>query len=205
MKIRVEGVSAHVQWAAAAEGKLVGVAMLGRQSSIEAITANLNKGEAAILDDRIPLDNLGKKAYLQSATRLSGYLFSVIVPNTGIQLQEAKKGTKKTEQKPESAGGKSAILWHESAGSMLWRRIFDLTNAPLLDSWQEYVIAKLRDEIMLNRIRVTLGLRPEHGKRIVDADFHGDSDGWCGALVDIRSRDIEAIVLHGLKNKEIFA
>lgn len=202
MKIRIEGVSAHAQWAAVAERKLIGVAMLGRQSSIEAMTANLNKGESAILDDRIPLDTLGKKAYLQSVTRLGGYLFSVIIPNAGIQLQDAKKGPKKPDQKSE-AGGKSAILWHESAGSMLWRRIFDLTNMPLLDSWQEYVIAKLRDEILLNRIRVTLGLRPENGKRIVDTDFYGDSDGWCGALLNVRERDIEAIVLYGLKNKEI--
>lgn len=200
MRIRTEGVSACAHWAAAAEGKLIGIAMLGRQSAIEAIVANLNKGEPVILD-RIPLDNLGKRAYVQSTARLGGYVFSVIVPSAGIQMQKAKK----TGEKPESQSGKTAVLWHESAGSVLWRKIFDTTTVPLLDSWQDYVIAKLRDEVALNRIRIAMGLRPEYGKRIVDANMHGDHDGWCGALVDIREHDMEAIVLYGLKNREITA
>jgi len=202
MRISTEGVGAHVRWIASAGGKFLGACILGRQSAIDSITANINQGKE-VYGGNARLTTLGPKTYLQSQVRINGYVLATIIPNVDVQLTDGNKKPSAGEVTKERP--KSAILWHADAGNMLWRKVYSMTNVPLLTQWQDYLLEKLRDEAEINRIRNTCGFPYAGGARIQDAEMAGESEGWMGAIIDLHDRDMECLVYYGLKNKEIFA
>ena len=198
LEISTNGIRAHAPWYLSAAGKFLAAGLLARQSNMEGVLSSISSGKD-ICDREKILKNLGDRAYLQSVTRLNGYVFAIIAPNVAVSVvAKAKKGEEK-----EAKAVEEAVVWHQSGPNLLWEKIVDMTDAPMLNAWAEYILKVLRNEWLVNQIRSAHGLPPVVAKRITMATLEGTDHGWQGALISLQEGDIKAVVMDGLEKKEL--
>lgn len=191
IEVSIFGNYLNAQWVCRANGKFLGAAFLARQSAVESALSSLSNGHDVRTTDY--LKNIG--AYMHSMTRINGYVYAIVIPSLSALVVEKEKGEKKDS---EDESHEQSLVWHCEGPNIVWEKIVDIVDTPLLPSWKEYILKGLGSSL-LAEARKSCRLPDIPGDRLIPATVEGDADGWQGATIRLQPDDVTALVMHGLE------
>ncbi|WP_031570890.1 hypothetical protein [Acidithiobacillus thiooxidans] len=196
IEISVFGVYVNAQWVCHANTKFLGAALLARQSAIESVLSSLSKGHDVRFEDR-SLGNIG--AYIQSITRINGYVYAIVVPNVAATVVNKDKSDDEKDAEKKAKNDEQSVVWHEDGVNVIWEKISDMVETPLLQSWKNYVMDGLQSPSLLREARQFCGFPDIPGDRLIMAELAGEAEGWRGATIKLEANDVTSLVMHGLE------